>query len=124
MEYNSTILPSGAVIKIGISDSPDDDPTKKVTLLGFRLLLSTEEKNKLDYALTETSIPEPYRKPVNTMMIEFGMADFIDVSDPVTAAGLGQLKDLGIFTAVRIAQINQLLMPDGNALPEVNYYVE
>jgi hypothetical protein len=124
MEYNSTTLPSGAVIKIGISDSPDDEPDKKVTLLGFRLLLSAEEKNKLDYALTEPTIPEPYRKAVNTMMIEFGMADFIDIGDPVTSAGLGQLKDLGIFTAIRIAQINQLILPDGNPLPEVNYYVE
>lgn len=122
MEYNVTTMPSGAVIKIGISNAEAEKVDKRVTLLGFRSLLTADEKKKLDHVLDEETIPIEYRKDISSMMVDFDKADYIDINDSSISTGLVTLQNLGVFTGARVAQIKQLLKPDGNPIDEVHRY--
>jgi hypothetical protein len=86
------------------SPPPPAPPVRIYSKFGFRSLMTLDEQLAADnFDLSEA--PAEAKAMMRTLMVNFTVADEIDLDDPATIMGVNALEQLGVLAAGRAAQI-------------------
>jgi hypothetical protein len=103
----------GNIVSKAVVDPIVQSNKRQLTKFQFRCLLTMDEKKLIDNIENNPNISDDTKETINTLRIDFQLADSILLDHPLTILGINFLESVGILGSGRAEEILNNTPPSG-----------